>query len=171
MYAAGRPIVTTFPPAELLYIRYLGLHWVDGQLDHTAIPFPRVKKTSVNRGSLSEPEDVLFSETNAYAHWGVLRFFVNEIPTLVETLGAPTYLFWTKHVPLELNYSHTELWSKRAEGTEDFREPSAAIKTLFRIRLAQVLTAERICIPSNDGNGIESAPGGPPVSGDAARAD
>ena len=36
----------------------------------------------------------------------------------------------------------------------------AAIKTLFRIRLAQILTTERICVPSNDGNGIESAASG-----------
>jgi len=146
MYWAGRSIIAEFPPDEQLYIRYLGLHWVDGQLDHTGIPFPRVDRTSVNRGSLSEPEDVLFSPTAEYARMGVLRFLAEEIPSPLQAHDTPPYRFYPKHVPLDLNYSHSEIWSKRSESDEEFRKPSPSVKTMFRIRLPQVLTTERICI-------------------------
>ena len=150
MYWAGRSIIAEFAPDEQLYIRYLGLHWVDGQLDHTGVPFPRMDRTSVNRGSLSEPEDDLFSPTGEYASMGVLEFLVKEIPSSLQAPDIPSYIFWPKHVPLDLNYSHSEIWSKRSESDEEFRKPSPSVKTIFRIRLAQVLTTERICILADD---------------------
>lgn len=149
MFQRSRPPVASFSADEHLYIRYLAVSWIDGRLSHTGInAFPnKVEQTSVNRGSFSEPEDVLFSEDGKYAKHGVLRFQVSEIPSPVA--GEPSSLvfeFWPKHVPLELNYSHSEIWSRRSGLTSEYDKPPASVRTKFRIMLSQILTADRICI-------------------------
>jgi len=147
MIRNGRPPVDLFHGNEHLYLRYGRQNWVDGQLDLTGI---KLDKTSVNRGSFSEPEDVLYSVANKYEHMGVVRFSVGEIPSPVSKPPAPASVFWPVHDPLEENYSHSEIWSKKDGVEEDYSKPTAAIRTEFRIRLARVLTEDRICIRATD---------------------
>src|SRR5260370_31433225 len=63
MYQRDRQIVPDFDGAEGLFLRYSKDDFLEGQLGVDAIRFP---KTSVNRGLLSEPEDVLFHDDGQY---------------------------------------------------------------------------------------------------------
>src|SRR5690349_3120390 len=114
MYQRDRQIVPHFDSEERLYLRYFREHFVDGQLATGGIRFPR---TSVTRGSLSEPEDALFSEDGRYNGLGVVEFRVSDIPERITQEQGPTYVFFVRHVPLHDNYSHSEIWADHECGT------------------------------------------------------
>jgi len=143
MYQRDRQVLPDFDAEEHLYLRYGREDFVDGQLAPAGIRFP---KTSVNRGSLSQPEDVLFSENGRYDGLGVVEFMVSDIPPKITQAQGPTYLFFMRHVPLFDNYSHSEIWSGQGAQTGDCREPSKTVKLEFRIHLCQRITGERIRI-------------------------
>jgi len=82
-------------------MRYGCEDFLDGQLALAAIRFPR---TSVNRGSLSEPEDALFAEDGKYNGLGVVEFKVWDIPSSIAQEQGPTYVFFMRHVPYPDNY-------------------------------------------------------------------
>jgi hypothetical protein len=144
LYRRGREVIPQFDSAELLYMRYSADNFLEGQLLPSAIRSQL--KQSVNRGSLSEPEDVLFSETGEYNGLGVVGFPVSSIPGRVEQRDGPSYSFFMRHEPEELNYSHSEIWSDQDPPTGDFRKPSKTVSTTFRIRLCQSIGTELIKI-------------------------
>jgi hypothetical protein len=134
MYQRGRVEDPEFDPGELLYRRYLKEHWIDGTFSNTGFSFP---KQSVNREKYSEPEDVLFlPDGTSNAEMGVLEFAVRDIPPTLQH-GGPAFLFFPKHVPIEANFSHSELWCDRAERTGEYVEPNSTVKKLLRTKLSQ----------------------------------
>ena len=143
MYQRGRHVLPGFDSGELLYLRYGRDDFVDGQLAPGSIRFP---KTSVNRGSLSEPGDVLFAEDGKYDGLGVVDFKVSDIPPGIAQEQGPSYVFFMRHVPYSDNYSHSEIWSEQEAQTGNYREPSKTVKLRFRIHLCQRVTEERIRI-------------------------
>ena len=167
MYQYGRPVLANFDRTEFLYLRFGREDFVQGQLAPAAVRFP---KTSVNRGSLSEPEDALFDEGGKYDGLGVVEFAVSDIPEKVEQQQGPAYVFFMSHVPFEDNYAHSEIWSDQLPATavslptptlpaphseisrdqlattRNYREPSKTVKLEFRIRLCKRITQERVRI-------------------------
>lgn len=141
----GRPIIPDFDLKELLYLRFGADDFVDGQLVPSAI---RVPKQSVNRGSLSQPEDVLFNEQGKYDGLGAVEFKVEDIPQTVAGDQGPIYVFFMQHDPREDNYPHSEIWSDHAPGTGNCREPSKSVKLKFRIELCKRIRVEGIRIPA-----------------------
>jgi hypothetical protein len=125
-------------------MRYSADNFLEGQLLPAAIRSQL--KQSVNRGSLSEPEDVLFSETGEYNGLGVVGFPVSAIPLRVDQSDGPSFCFFMRHEPEELNYSHSEIWSDHDPRTGDFRRPSKTVSMTFRIRLCQSIGSDQIKI-------------------------
>ena len=147
MIRDGRPLVVEFHGSEYLYLRYSNKHWVNGELDSTAI---RGECPSFNRGSMSEPEDVLYSEDNRYQQMGAVWCSAGEIPSPVSKPPAPAAAFKPVHDPLEDNYSHCEIRSKKVDLSAGEGGASAAFRKEFRIRLARIFTQERISIAASD---------------------
>lgn len=143
MYQRDRQVLPDFDGGEFLYLRYGREDFVEGQLAPGGIRFP---KTSVNRGSLSRPEDALFAEDGKYNGLGVVEFKVSDIPPRIAQDQGPTYVFFMRHLPYTDNYSHSEIWSDQATQTGIYREPSKTVKLKFRIHLCQRITQERIRI-------------------------
>ena len=143
MYQRDRQVLPDFEGGESLYLRYGCQDFLDGQLLSSAIRFP---KTSVNRGSLSEPEDVLFDENGMYKGLGVVEFKVSDLPPRVAQDQGPAYSFFMKHVPVSNNYSHSEIWSDQESMTGQYKEPSKTVKTKFRIQLCQRISLAQIRI-------------------------
>jgi hypothetical protein len=132
---SGRPEDQAFGPDELLYRRYLQEHWVNGQFTGLGFRFPR---QSVNRQRYSEPEDVLFLEDGTFDdEWGVLEFAVRDIPPRLPEQGFPGFVFFPKHVPLEMNFAHSELWCDHEQRTGGYVEPGTTVKKFLRAKLSQ----------------------------------
>ena len=143
MYRRGRPVLPDFDGEESLFLRYGREDFVHGQLLPGCIRFP---KTSVNRGSLSEPEDVLFADDGRFNGLGVVQLRVSDIPPRITQEQGPAYDFFMRHVPEADNYSHSEIWSDQVPRTGDYRAPSRTVKLKFRIHLCQRITTDRIRI-------------------------
>jgi hypothetical protein len=144
MYRRSREVVPTFEPTEYLYLRYSAQNFLDGQLEPTAIRSQL--KQSVNRGSFSEPQDVLFSESGEYNGLGVVEFRVSDIPQRVEQPNGPTYAFFMQHEPEEESYAHSEIWSDHDPRTGTFRTPSRTVSLNFRVRLCRMIGIEQVRI-------------------------
>lgn len=144
MYRRGREAVPDFAGAELLYLRYMSQHFIQGQLLPEGIRSQL--KQSVNRGSFSEPEDALFSEIGTYDGLGVVEFRVADIPERVDQPQGPAYVFFMRHEPEEENYPHSEIWSDHQTGTGRFRPPSRTISLKFRILLCRSIREEQVRI-------------------------
>lgn len=144
MYRHGREAVPDFAGPELLYLRYMSQHFIQGQLLPEAIRSQL--RQSVNRGSFSEPEDALFSETGTYDGLGVVGFRVADIPARVDQPQGPAYVFFMRHEPEEENYSHSEIWSDHQTGTGGFRPPSRTVSLKFRILLCRSIRKEQVRI-------------------------
>jgi hypothetical protein len=144
MYRSGREAVPDFAGAELLYLRYMSQHFVQGQLLPEGIRSQL--RQSVNRGRFSEPEDALFSETGEYDGLGVVQFKVADIPARVDQPQGPAYVFFMRHEPVEENYSHSEIWSDHEVRTGAFRAPSRTVSLRFRIPLCASIRQEQVRI-------------------------
>ena len=144
MYRRDRGAVQEFHPDELLYMRYMREHFLDGELLPTAIRSQL--KQSVNRSRFSEAEDVLFSETGAFNGVGVVAFRVRDIPQRVEQPEGPTFVFFMRHEPEDTNYSHSEIWADHEERTGEFRRPSRTVSLSFRIQLCRAIRREQVRI-------------------------
>jgi hypothetical protein len=144
MYKLDRGVVPDFAVAELLFLRYMSQHFVQGELLPAGIRSQL--KQSVNRGSFSEPEDVLFSETGEYDGLGVVEFMVADIPERVEQPQGPTYIFFMRHEPEDENYSHSEIWSDHEARTGGFRAPSRTVSLSFRILLCRSIRQGQVRI-------------------------
>lgn len=144
MYRRGREVVPDFAGAELLYLRYMSQHFVQGELIPAGIRSQL--KQSVNRGIFSEPGDALFSETGEYNGLGVVEFRVADIPERVEQPDGPSFVFFMRHEPEEENYSHSEIWSDHEVRTGGFRRPSPTVSLTFRILLCRSIRQEQLRI-------------------------
>jgi hypothetical protein len=106
------------------------------------------RKQSVNRGSFSEPEDALSSDTGKYNGLGVVSFRVVDIPERVEQPHGPAFIFFMRHEPEDENYSHSEIWSDHEIRSTDggFRAPSKTVSLTFRIQLCRAIGQEQVRI-------------------------
>ena len=147
LYRRGREVVPEFAATEMLYMRYSAEQFLEDHLSPAAIRSQL--QQSVNRGSFSEPEDVLFSETGAYNGLGAVGFPVSAIPDKVDQPDGPSYTFSVQHQPEELNYSHSEIWSDQDPSTGGFRKPSKTVSLAFRIRLSMSIGRDQIIIPAS----------------------
>ena len=144
MYRRGREVVPDFAGSELLYLRYMSQHFVQGELLPAGIRSQL--KQSVNRGSFSEAEDALFSETGKHDGLGVVEFRVGDVPERVDQPQGPAYIFFMRHEPEEENYSHSEIWSDHETRTGGFRAPSRTVSLSFRVLLCRSIRQEQIRI-------------------------
>ena len=64
---------------------------------------------SVNRSSLGPPQWVRLEEDRC-SDWAVVGFKVRDIPSDMLHLGVDMYTFNVRHIPLENNYPHSEVW-------------------------------------------------------------
>jgi hypothetical protein len=129
----GRLADQEFRPEELLYRRYIQQHFEHGKIVDAHFSFP----PSTNRQKYSEPEDVLFSEDGRFDSCGVLEFEVIAIPAEIEDDQRTKFVFFPRHVPEEMNYSHTEVWCERSQQRGNEALPSSTAKKKFRAKLSQ----------------------------------
>jgi hypothetical protein len=134
----GRPEDPVFGGSEKLFRRYKSEHIVNGSFTGVGLSFKNAP--SLNRENYSEPKDVLFSETDEFANWGVVSFRVQEIPSPLPP-DNPRYNVSPKHIPLEDNYAHTEV---HCEGipAAGYVEPTPAIRKFLRATLGQRIRVE-----------------------------
>lgn len=135
----GRPEDQAFEASEKLFRRYNRAHYMNGQFSNTGFSF--ASPQSVNRQKYSEPSDVLFSETDEFANWGVLSFKVEDLPTSFPSEN-PRYSFSPRHVPMEDNYAHSEVWCDSVPPRGAYVKPSKPMKKLFRAVLSQRVVVE-----------------------------
>jgi hypothetical protein len=109
MLRAGRPRDQSFRAAEYLYRRVPLELWDDADeaIDIDAIARPDM---SVVRGKYGHPEWARL-ESDECADWGVIGFQVGHIPARLLHLGVFVWTFAPRHVPLEANYPHSEVWA------------------------------------------------------------
>lgn len=137
----GRPDDQTFEATEKLFRRYTRAHYFNGQVSNTGISFDSAP--SVNREKYSQPQDVIFDEAEEFANWGVLSFRVSDLPTAFP-LEDPQYGFSPKHVPMENNYSHSEVWCDVLPAMGMYVKPNKQVRKLFRALLSQRCVVEII---------------------------
>lgn len=135
----GRPEDTDFQPREKLFRRYTRSHYMNGQFSNTGFAF--TSPQSVNRQKYSEPADVCFSEADEFAGWGVLSFRVDDLPPAFPD-DQPQYTFFPKHIPLEDNYAHSEVWCDTIPACGEYVKPSKQVRKLFRAVLSQRVVVE-----------------------------
>jgi hypothetical protein len=118
-------------------------YFIDGAFTNIGLPFG--SPPSVNRDKYSKPEDVLFSESGQFDGWGVLAFVVAEFPGPVSASNCQ-YLLVPRHVPLEENYAHSEIWCNKVPGTTEHVDAPKTVKKLYRAQLSQRV---RVLIPTS----------------------
>jgi hypothetical protein len=117
MYRWWRAEVPEFQAEELLYRRYRRDDVSHGVIQDSALKFPKKDENtgqSVNRSKFSKPKDALWSKTERLDGLGVFQFPVSCLPReAICPVTGESFTFWPKHVPLENNYGHSEVWSDR----------------------------------------------------------
>jgi hypothetical protein len=134
MLRNGRAEDQVFDQHELLYRRYMSDHLHDNKIIDASFGFPG---TSVNRSKYSQPEDALLSDGGQFDGCGVLEFAVKSIPALLVDGVGVRFVCFPRHVPLDDNYSHSEIWCEREERRGVPANPSSATKKKFRAMLSQ----------------------------------
>jgi hypothetical protein len=139
-YRNGDPEDPIFAEGEILYRRYMAVHFQNQRLLPSAFQFPR---PSFNREKYSAPHDVLHPDCcdgkQLNGGWGVLECSSACLPTPVVGQDGKTFHFEPVHKPLECCYAHTEVWC-RVAGNEFVDQPSPKVKETFRVLLAQRMT-------------------------------
>lgn len=109
MLRNGRPRDQSFRPDEYLFRRVPLELWDDADeaLDIDAVQLPDM---SVIRGKYGHPEWARL-EREECCDWGVIGFQVGDIPARLLHLGVFVWTFGPRHVPLEENYPHSEIWA------------------------------------------------------------
>jgi hypothetical protein len=114
MYRRGRPVVPVFRPTEKLYCRFRKQDIVGGVLLPPALKFPKGKDNtghSVNRSRFSTARDALWGKTTRHEGLGVFQFPVSCLPAVLICRDTKRqFTFFPRHVPLENNYAHSEIW-------------------------------------------------------------
>jgi len=135
----GRPEDQEFLPEERLFRRYRREDYLGNQFSGLGFAFP---KQSVNRGKYSNPEDVLFSNTDEFEGWGVLYFRAQDLPLRFPP-DVAQYTFYPRHVPDDEMYPHSEVWCDRLPQTGAYVEPaSKSVRKLFRAFMSQRVRVE-----------------------------
>jgi hypothetical protein len=135
----GRAEDQTFGATEKLFRRYTRAHYMNGQFSNTGFAFSSPQ--SVNRQKYSELADALFSEADEFANWGVLSFKTEDLP-LSFPAENPRYSFFPKHVPMEDNFAHSEVWCDGIPETGAYVKPTTGMRKLFRTVLSQRIVVE-----------------------------
>jgi len=141
----GRPVAQDFQPDEKLFRRYAVNHLIDGKFSPIGLSFDT--PPSVNREKFSQPGDVLFSETNEFANWGVWSVKTGDLPSTFPE-DEPAFSFYPKHTPMEDNYSHSEIWSEHVPPTGSYAKPSKSVRKLIRTFLSQRIVVEIVASAS-----------------------
>lgn len=139
MMRNGREEDTVFEPTEKLFRRYNREHFIDGKFSNMGFSFK--SPPSVNREKYGEASDVIFSETDKFAKWGVLSFQAQYVSVALPP-DRPEYTFFPKHVPLEINYAHSEVYCVAGSAMGAYVEPRSAVRKLFRATLSQRVVIE-----------------------------
>jgi hypothetical protein len=142
MFRNGRPEDQVFAPEELLFRRYLKEHFESGRISDAHFSFP----PSLNREKYSEPKDVLFSDEGSSEGCGVLEFRVDEVLAEIQNGVGAVFAFFPHHVPLDTNYSHTEIRCENAEAPGTHVLPNSVVKKKYRAILSQ--RSPRVRIPA-----------------------
>jgi len=139
MRRRGRAEDQSFEASEKLFRRYTRAHYVNGQFSNTGFAFNSPQ--SVNRQKYGEPTDTLFSETDEFAEWGVLSFKTEDLPALFPP-DDPRYSFFPRHVPMEDNYAHSEVWCDSVPASVRYVKPNSGTRKFFRTVLSQRVLVE-----------------------------
>ncbi|MCY3022907.1 MAG: hypothetical protein NTW87_28345 [Planctomycetota bacterium] len=126
----GRPPDPQFDPEERLFMRFA--HLSGAHVDATEIRCP---DQSVNRGKYSKQEWVLLP---SWRDWGIACFQVRSVPQHLLGGGTAQSYFMVEHVPLDDNYSHSEIQAF-ADPVRQQRQKrtSPAVGLQFRTLLSQ----------------------------------
>jgi hypothetical protein len=135
----GRLADLVFEPAEKLFRRYRREHFIGGRFSNMGLSF--AEPPSVNREKYSEPSDVVFSEADEWADWGVLSFQVQHLPHNFPA-DRPEYTFRPNHDPLENNYSHSLIHCDSIPPSGRHVEPRKGVRKLVRAVLSQRISVE-----------------------------
>jgi hypothetical protein len=140
MLRNGRAPDAEFQPTEKLFRRYKREHFIDGRFSNMGLSF--TNPPSVNREKYSQPSDAIFSEADEFLNWGVLSFQAQHLPAAFPT-DRPAYSFFPHHVPLENNYSHSEVGCDTIPPSGTYQVPQPpGMRKLFRTTLSQRITIE-----------------------------
>ena len=133
----GRPVDNDFPDEERLFFRIEEAVLADGEkIPPSAVPFPN---TSMNRERYSLPEDVLLGKQGFLVYGtAVAQVRINHQTT--SDRGASTYYrLCPIHVPLEDNYSHTELRVFKNDERSHAPNLTRNVKRHFRGKIIEAL--------------------------------
>jgi hypothetical protein len=127
---AGEEPRQEFPPDEILYLRIPPLDPDDEDLDVVTLEDIPSLPFSVNRGSLSIPEDVIEN----YPGWGIVSFPVSAVPAQLVSPGNVVYEFRLIPRVESGNRAHVDIRVFKEDGQEitDNRKMNGAVKALFR---------------------------------------
>ena len=127
MRRKARPVDPNFSPDEDLYIRFQNL---DGEkINPLDIRYP---DQSVNRSKYSQPEWVLLPK---FEDWGYGAFEVRDVPPSITSETNVTHYLAVEHVPLDENYSHSEVRSYK--NGKRVKQKQRKVGLLFRVRISQ----------------------------------
>ncbi len=107
MLRKGRPRDPHFEPDEFLFRRVHPDYWHERLVDRAAIGLPDM---SVGRGKYGYPE-WLRVEGLEFRDWAVVGFQVKDLEGELLHQGIEKWTFEARHVPLEENYPHSEVWA------------------------------------------------------------
>jgi hypothetical protein len=130
MYQRGRNVDSGFRLWHRLYYRCIKEDVIGDRLLAARIPHCN---TSVNWSKYSKPWDVIFD----YPDHGIAQFFVRDLPKeLPKEISAGTkaklHSFFPAHVPLELNYAHSEIWTFKEKQRIEKPKLPETVKKEFR---------------------------------------
>jgi hypothetical protein len=145
----GRIADQNFSPEELLYFRCTDFD-IQGKVNVDEIRCP---DTSVNRGSLSRPEYVLYARLPKYSEYKVAQFRVDEIPSHVLKDDGQRVDFQIAHDPTQKtgsqddNYAHCEIRAFEGGLRRKNVASTAAKKYRMKLRNAMVPVANLPVLP------------------------
>lgn len=140
----------TFDASEALYLRCLRDYVHGDRLLAAGIAFPRIPRTSLNRGKYSEPEDVLLP---IYLDFGVLEIGIHQVPHAATKGDGSEVRIRVDHEPEPLNYSHSclNVYDETSEVPRD--DVSKTIKKKIRgefARLGRVIRSPAVTAADYD---------------------
>ncbi len=149
MMTRDRPVDPHFADDEILYRRFRPEDFDGGEVAPEAFELPDM---SVNRQKYGPPKWLLLDE--AFAHWGVAGFRVEDIPRDREMLhaGVIAYVLRPEHAPEKHNYPHSEV-RIFCDGIHICRDQRNLhlLEPEFHLRWREHLSmASRVAIPPKD---------------------
>jgi hypothetical protein len=136
MLQNNREADQNFEPEEELFIRFKIIH------EDKLIPIEiKSVNQSINRSKHGcQPEWVLLP---CYKNWGYGAFKVRDIPTFMTTSAGVRYNFQVDHVPLELNYCHSEIHVYKDRQLQN-RINNAKTKADFKMELYEKIEIRKL---------------------------